>query len=315
MNVKSSANLHEDLPRKWFDWSGHPPLAVTHKKLAKEWHPSLNGILTPGDSTYGSQEKVWWQCRKCAHPWPAKIADRTICKSGCRACAGKVATAQNNLQLHFPDIAAGWHPKKNGSLQPDQVLPKSGQSVVWRCLADRRHEDWTATIANRTTGSGCPSCAGSRPSANYSLKACFPELAKQWWQERNGELKPTDVTPGSNQVVGWKGPERPEHEWQAPVRNRTKTGKGCGFCHGLRPSVTNTLITQFPEIAGEWHPTLNSKLDLQTIVARSPKKAWWRCFVNSRHEWEARVQDRVQKGSGCRECAGLTPARSTRSSK
>lgn len=73
--------------------------------------------------------------------------------------------------------------------------------------------------------------------------------------------------------------------------------------------MTNTLVTQFPEIAAEWHPLLNSDQELDIIVARSPKRVWWRCQIDSQHEWQARVQDRVQKGSGCRECAGLAPIR------
>ncbi|MDI3467797.1 MAG: hypothetical protein OJF50_006618 [Nitrospira sp.] len=38
------------------------PLAKTHEKLAKLWHPTLNGPLTPEDVTAGSKRVVWWMC-------------------------------------------------------------------------------------------------------------------------------------------------------------------------------------------------------------------------------------------------------------
>ena len=33
------------------------PLSVTHPDLAKEWHPTKNGELTPNDVTAGSDKK------------------------------------------------------------------------------------------------------------------------------------------------------------------------------------------------------------------------------------------------------------------
>jgi hypothetical protein len=39
-------------------------LAVLHPDIAKEWHPKKNGSLMAGDTTPGSDKKVWWQCEK-----------------------------------------------------------------------------------------------------------------------------------------------------------------------------------------------------------------------------------------------------------
>lgn len=50
-------SLQESLTRPWYRWSASVPLSVTHPELAKEWHPTKNGILTPDDFTYGSQKK------------------------------------------------------------------------------------------------------------------------------------------------------------------------------------------------------------------------------------------------------------------
>ena len=39
-------------------------LAETHPEVAKQWHPTKNGDLTPYDVTKGMNKKVWEKCRK-----------------------------------------------------------------------------------------------------------------------------------------------------------------------------------------------------------------------------------------------------------
>ena len=43
---------------------GENDLATLHPALAKEWHPTKNGNLKPGDVSPGSSKKVWWLCSK-----------------------------------------------------------------------------------------------------------------------------------------------------------------------------------------------------------------------------------------------------------
>ena len=50
-------------------------LKTINPKLAKEWHPSKNGTLTPRDVTPNSNKKVWWLCSK-GHNWVAVISNR-----------------------------------------------------------------------------------------------------------------------------------------------------------------------------------------------------------------------------------------------
>ena len=45
-------------------------------EVAKEWHPTKNGNLTPEDVTKYSNKKVWWKCLK-EHEWTAIINLRT----------------------------------------------------------------------------------------------------------------------------------------------------------------------------------------------------------------------------------------------
>ena len=56
-------------------------------KLAKEWHPTKNGGITPRDVTKGSMKKVWWKCSK-GHEWQATVNNRYH-GTGCKMCRWK----------------------------------------------------------------------------------------------------------------------------------------------------------------------------------------------------------------------------------
>ena len=48
------------------------------------------------------------------------------------------------------------------------------------------------------------------PTPGQSFGDLFPEVAKQWHPTLNGDLKPTDVKPGSNERVWWRCDEGQE---------------------------------------------------------------------------------------------------------
>ena len=64
-------------------------LAEKMPELAKEWHPTKNGTLTPYDITFGSHSKVWWLCTKCGHEWQAEVRQRVKGLGKCPKCAKK----------------------------------------------------------------------------------------------------------------------------------------------------------------------------------------------------------------------------------
>ncbi len=143
------------------------------------------------------------------------------------------------------------------------------------------------------------------------LSITHPEIAAEWHPTKNEGDTPDEVLIGSRLNVWWKCSKGPDHEWQDTLSNRTKRARGCPFCRGLRISVTNSLALRFPKVAAEWHPTKNGNLTPDKVVAGSGKKAWWRCSVDSSHEWQAVIGSRVD-GRGCPICAGriTTPANS-----
>jgi len=201
-------------------------LLALRPDIARQWHPTKNGKLTPEDVTPGSSKKIWWVCDK-GHEWRVTISGRCI-GWNCPYCSGRYPTVDYNLQVTDPQLASQWHPIKNKWLKPTMVTPASRKKVWWKC--DKDHE-WQAVIGNRKTGAGCPYCSHKRASSEYNLVTVNPDIARQWHPTKNRDLTPDKVTPGSKKKVWWKCDNG--HEWQAKVYNRSRSSK-CPYCAGRK---------------------------------------------------------------------------------
>jgi len=199
-------------------------LQTVNPNLAKQWHPTKNGKLTPKDISAGSGKRVWWICNK-GHEWQTPVAHRNL-GDGCPYCAGRLVCDDNCLKTVNPVLAKQWHPTKNGKLSPKDVVANYTKKVWWIC--ENKHE-WRAMVRARNQGSGCPHCPRKR--YNNNLEETNPILAKQWHPTKNRKLTPRDVTPGIGKKVWWiceKG-----HEWEARIFSRNR-GHGCPYCYGLK---------------------------------------------------------------------------------
>ena len=306
-------------------------LDIQFPDVAAQWHPTKNNDLRhtrgsrkgeplrPDNVVASSQTVVWWKCPVGDdHVWDTTPMHRTNLGQGCPCCAGQQLSVTNSLQTLFPEIAAEWHPTKNGGVTPVDIYVHSRQKVWWKCPVGDDHV-WDATPANRTYNqSGCPCCSGHQLSVTNRLDIQFPDVAAQWHPTKNNDLRHTmgrfkgeplrsdKLVEGSKEKVWWKCPVADDHEWIAPVVGLTRRREGCPCCAGKQLSVTNRLDTQFPEIAAQWHPTKNGGVTPADVVAGTPTKYWWRCPVADYHEWQSGPHSRTRRGDGCPHCT-LTP--------
>lgn len=197
-------------------------LAALMTGLANEWHPKMNGRLTPEDVTPGHTHKVWWRCAR-RHEWQAILRNRAK-GSNCPYCSGKLASADHCLAARSPRLAAQWDKAMNGALTPAAVTPKSHLKVWWSCA---KGHGWRATISGRSAGFGCPFCAGRRAGADNCLAKINPHIATEWHLGKNHPLTPAMVTAGSGKRAWWKC--RYGHEWEAVISSRNQ-GAGCRTC-------------------------------------------------------------------------------------
>lgn len=137
-------------------------LKRTFPAVAKQWHPTKNGALTPADVLPGAKAAVWWKCPKGPdHEWIAKVRDRTDPRrlTGCPCCANRQLSVTNRLDVILPNAARQWHPTRNGTLLPSDVVVTSIRVICWQCEQVSDHS-WSTQVRSRlkSPSSGCPLC-------------------------------------------------------------------------------------------------------------------------------------------------------------
>lgn len=146
---------------------------------------------------------------------------------------------ENSLACCYPDVASEWHPIKNGNMTPDRISKASNRVVWW--LGKCGHE-WQAIVSERTMPTrsrkeggvrkayGCPYCSGKRILIGFNdLQTKYPGIAEEWHSVKNGDLKPTDITPGNGKKVWWLG--KCGHEWQSSPNKRCNDNRQCPICY------------------------------------------------------------------------------------
>lgn len=135
-------------------------------------------------------------------------------------------------------LMAEYNYAKNKKFDLNTLTLGSEKKIWWIC---KYGHEWESNIYNRAHGkNGCPICANRIVLEGFNdLNIKFPDIAKQWNYEKNGDLKPTQVTYGSGKKVWWKC--NYGHEWEASINNRTM-GKNCPHC-------AKDTQTSFPEQA------------------------------------------------------------------
>lgn len=148
----------------------------------------------------------------------------------------------------YPELIKEWDYEQNQGLDPSTILRMSRYKANWICSKCGRK--WTATIAHRVQGSGCPDCKKDRISKslrnasikrNGSLLEKCPDLCLEWHPTKNVGKKPSDYSPGSIESVYWLC-SLCGNVWEAPIYRRARRHSGCPQCASERS-------TSFPEQA------------------------------------------------------------------
>lgn len=269
--------------------------------LAKEWNSDKNGDLKPSAVTHGAGRKVWWKCPKCGHEWENYVRNR-VQGSGCPLCSNRVVVkGKNDIATKFPDLMKEWDFKKNSTLDPSTIAPGSSLKTWWKCRICGK--SWAASINSRTKtrATGCPSCGKRKVvKGKNDLATTHPNLVKEWFFEKNGNLKPEHVTHQSTMKVWWRC-HKCGYEWKTSVFIKTRGAK-CPFCI-KRVIVTgkNDLATINPELMKEWNFEKNSDVDPTKIGRGYNKPVWWKCKICGK-EWKTAVCYRMSNKGGCPSC-------------
>jgi hypothetical protein len=107
---------------------------------------------------------------------------------------------------------------------------------------------------------------------------------RDWDYDNNKGLDPKKVGRGSHLEVSWKC-HKCEYIWKAQIYNRAN-GKGCPCCSNrvVLPGI-NDLATTDPELAADWHPTLNEYKPTEVTRGQGKKKQMISRSLRTRHHF------------------------------
>jgi ribosomal protein S18 len=280
----------------------------TYPELVKQWHPTKNYDKLPGDFAQFSGKEVWWKCNKGPdHEWEARVENRTRRKQGCPFCRNHRVSVTNRFDLIQIDLLKEWNYEKNKIL-PSEITNGTNLKVWWKCI---KNHEWQSKVADRVQKNyGCRECGYKQPIKTEHKNGEWIKqdhlLSSQWDYKKNNHLEdPTLLKGTSTKKAWWKCDKGPDHEWEAEIRKRFLSSTGCPFCNGKKVSVTNSFLLLHPEIAREWHTTLNNLNKSPSEYAQfSNKKVWWKCDKGPDHEYEMGISRRTVENQGCPFCKG-----------
>lgn len=318
-------------------------LQAKYPEIAKQWHPTKNGDITPNQITACSGDAHWWLCPKkcpqgCEHAYKMIVGNK-IKGQGCPftgCCASsKQFCIHTSLETTHTEIAKYWDKEKNKNIYGNPLLPQdvtygTNYMAHWKCpkkCPEGCSHTWEATVASTVIPKECDVClfcSGQKICPHVSLQYIYPLIAAEWHPtkniDKNGAPITTDqVFPMSGKKAWWLCSNSCSHgcahEYEMIIANRTDKNQSCPFsgCCLTAPKkccVHTSLAWLHPEIASQWHPTKNTTTP-DAVLPFSNESAWWVCNKDLTHDsWEAIISDRHE--TGCPKCSDFKSEIETR---
>ncbi len=245
----------------------------------------------------------------------------------------KSTIQERSLQAEYPEIAAEWHPTKNGALKPENFTPGEDYYAWWKCSVCGH--SWQAHIYMRTgkQHTGCPECKLKQQGQTYRQNRAKKMNLEQWCNDNNmSELllewdynanhkdpncpnSPRDCPFGSPNDVHWIC-SRCGNKWLASPATR-RSGKGvCRKCidrlfiPGQNDLKTWCVLNKREDILADWdyeanHSDSECPDQPEDIRYNQSVSVHWKCHVCG-HPWSGGVNGRTKRNKGCRDCSYKT---------
>ena len=227
-------------------------------EIAKEWHPTKNGVLLPENFTPGEDYCAWWKCSKCGHSWQAHIYSRTgKMKQGCPKCslkrqghtyrrnrARRMSLEQWCNNNNMNEILLDWDYEANLKDPSCPDTPKdcpygSPRPVHWACHVCGNK--WPAAPTSRRERKGnCKKCSGrllvsgQNDLKTWCQKHNRQDLIDEWDYEKNKfdpmcpDL-PEETRYNQTILVHWEC-HLCGNKWTDRVNDRTNRNFHCRNC-------------------------------------------------------------------------------------
>jgi len=220
------------------------------------------------------------------------------------------------LKYRRPDLYAEIDKSRYVDQYLSGLTPGSHKQIVWICS---KHTScnmhiWESEIRTRVKGSGCPFCSGKSGSGKSCPCDSFMKntlLASEFDQDLNQNLKPWEISQGSNIMIQWKCSIHKscnEHIWFSTAHNRIGGGTGCPFCttSGTKQTclcdsfMNNPLLSLLANEFDFNHPD-NIKINPYKLSYGSGTNVYWKCSTCS-FSWFDTIHNR-SRGIDCPYCS------------
>ena len=214
-----------------------------------------------------------------------------------------------------PALQLQWDHAANAHLGHLVIKPYSAKKVGWICdqCPDGHLHSWSASVQNRTNGTGCPQCSGHKVCKHNCLTVKAPSVAAQWDCAAN-DGSPDGVVAQSNTPVGWLC-DVCGHRWrQAPAVRVSKNRAGCPQCALKTQSEKKRTYPTFAEcnhpLLAEWDYERNAAEGHfpDKVSLRSGRHIFWictKCPAGQEHSWASTPAQRTGRTkTGCPVCSG-----------
>lgn len=261
-------------------------LDAANPELAAEWHPYNNGELLPCDVSAQSNRRVWWLCSFCGAEWQDTVNHRSSGR-GCPQCS--------KAQTSFAEQVVYYYVA--------QVFP----DAVNRYIDEFEFDIYIPSQRIAIEYDGKFFHGGDDKLENDNRKDAYCKLQGiKLFRFRSPDLQDTQsairITCEHHQtekgireffdIIGYTCPKIDIDADRVRIVQKFR-----------QIQKVNSILSLFPEIAGEWHPTKNGNLKPNAVMPKSNIKFWWLC-KNCNYEWMATPSHRCGRGDGCPLCGG-----------
>lgn len=276
-------------------------LGHMNPELAREWHPTRNGELTPFDVFANTNRYIWWLCPSCGYEWRGKASNRNIGKRGCPNCAkGRNTSIPEQLifrsiKKFFPD-AINRHIIDKDEI--DIYIPSRGIGIEYDGQRFHNETKLPKDIAKtkRLISKGinlyrfreinCP---------DISIPLCVVIKVEYTPDYNDLSNKLSDflsqLFPNTNISIDF-----------SEEINEVRAEVDCLPYENSFAAFQEEKIKKNQNIRALWDYKLNAPLKPEMVTPFSDKIVSWICPNNPAHKWKNTVKS-VSLGYGCRKCS------------
>ncbi len=270
----------------------------THPK-SQHWDFKKNGDVNPKDVTLGSEKKFWFVCDRCFHSFPSAIYNITKGRnpSWCRYCSNKRlcenekcdTCLKKSFAMHLR--ANKWNYEMNGDITPRNVFPATHKKFWFNCTDCECNHPFKTSVCSITSKKSIGKCPYHRKLClDENCDICFQKSfashpkEKYWDTEKNGDVKPRDVTLSSNKKYWFKCDEC-SHSFDGALNNiaNKKNPRWCPCCANKKLCENKDCdiclqksFTSHPK-AKYWDNEKNRDVKPRDVFLSSNKKYWFQC--------------------------------------